>query len=305
LRYKAGMETTFVLPQSVRLTTGRGGFPRLEVSTPFSEAHIYLYGAHVSHFAVNGHEPLFFESARAYFELGKPIRGGVPVIFPWFGPHHEGAAKPAHGFARTRPWSLESAMESEDGTVTLVLRLEPDAETAALWPEGGEAWVLRYRVIVGKTLTLELDIENHGETPIQCEEALHTYFAVGDVREIEVQGLEETEYVTVIEDQPLKRQPASPIRFVGETDRVYVNTGADLTIRDPQKHRSIEIGKSGSQSTVVWNPWIEKSLKMADFVPDEWPGMVCVETGNVKENTLQIAPHSRHVTRTVLKEAAL
>ncbi len=273
--------------------------------TPPAEAHIYFHGAHVSHFAPAGREPLLFESARAYFESGKPIRGGVPVIFPWFGPHREGAAKPAHGFARTRAWVLESVSEEAGGVVTLVLRLAPDDETRALWPEGGDFWVLRHRITVGATLTMELEIENGGETSILCEEALHTYFKVGDVREIEVRGLEETEYVTIIEDLPRKRQGAQPIRFVGETDRVYVNTESVLSIVDPVLRRRIEIGKEGSRSTVVWNPWIEKSQKMADFFPDEWPGMVCVETGNVGENALEIAPGSRHITRTVLREEAL
>jgi glucose-6-phosphate 1-epimerase len=152
---------------------------------------------------------------------------------------------------------------------------------------------------------MELEIENGGDAPIRCEEVLHTYFKVGDVREIEVRGLEETEYVTIIEDQPRKRQGAEPIRFVGETDRVYVNTVASVSIVDPVLHRRIEIEKSGSRSAVVWNPWIEKSKKMADFVPDEWPGMVCVETGNIGENTLEIAPGSRHITRTIVREEAL
>ncbi len=296
------MEFTLELPRSVRLASGRGGLPRLEVATPLAEAHVYLHGAHVAHFAPTGREPLLFESARAYFEPGKPIRGGVPVIFPWFGSHREGSAKPAHGFARIRPWALESASEGADGSVTLVLCLRPDEGTRVLWPEGGEAWVLRHRITVAAALTMEVEIENGNASSLRCEDVLHTYFKVGDVRDVEVRGLEETEYVTLIEDLPRKRQGAGPIRFTGETDRVYVNTEAGLTIADPVLHRRIIIEKTGSRSTVVWNPWIAKSLTMADFVPDEWPGMVCAETGNIGENALEIPPGSRHVTRTILRE---
>jgi len=298
------MENSHHLPPSVRLVTGRGGLPRLDVVTPLAEAHVYLHGAHVAHYARAGRAPVLFESARAWFEPGKPIRGGVPVIFPWFGPHADGSAMPAHGFARTRGWELESAAE-ENGEVILVLLLGPDETAQTLWPEGGDAWSLRHRIRVGETLTMDLEISNGGVAPIRLEEALHTYFKVSDVRQIEVQGLEKTEYVTRIEDLPRKRQGSEPIRFTGETDRVYVNTEAALTIVDPGLGRRIRIGKEGSRSTVIWNPWVNKSLTMNDFLPDEWPGMVCVETGNVGENSLQIPAGGRHLSRTVIREEEL
>lgn len=296
------MKTALKLPRSVQLDAGRGGLPRLEIASPLARAQVYLHGAQITQFAPTGGGAILFESERARFEPGKAIRGGAPVIFPWFGPHPEGEDKPAHGFARTREWTLESATEEDDGTVVLVLRLEPDEEAVALWPEGGRAWTLRHRLTLGTALTMELEIENGGPAPFRCEEALHTYFRVGDIREVALHGLEETEYLTVIEDQPRKREGSGPIRFTGETDRIYVNTEANLSILDPVLHRRIEIEKSGSRATVVWNPWIAKSQRLTDFVPDEWIGMLCVETGNLRENALVIPPGERHVTRTVLRE---
>jgi len=282
-------------PQSVQLATGPGGLPRLEINSPLAQADVYLHGAHVAHYAPAGETPLLFLSRQSYYEPEKPIRGGVPVIFPWFGARPEGG--PSHGFARLKSWAAETVSEESDGTVTLVLRLAPDEETTRLWR--GD-WVLRHQITIGRTLTMELQITNTGSTPLECEEALHTYFAIRDVREIEVTGLEGAEYLTVIEDAPRKRQNDEPIRFIRETDRAYIHTETDPEIRDPGFGRRILIRKSDSRSTIVWNPWTAKARAMADFDDNEWPRMVCVETGNVKENRLIIEPGTTHITRTEL-----
>lgn len=296
------MESSLNLPDTVSLGAGRGGLARFLISTPQAEAEVYLHGAHVAHFQPVGSEPVFFLSTESYYENGRPIRGGVPVIFPWFGAKSDDATAPAHGVARTRAWEPESIEELADGRVELVLRLEPDAELAQQW---GGGWVLRHHVTIGRELTMALEISNGGATDFHCEEALHTYFLVSDVHKIEVRGLEGGEYLTKIEDAPRKHQPAEPIRFQRETDRVYLNTKGAYTIVDPGLNRRIEIGTRGSQSAVVWNPWVEKSKTMADFGNEEWPQMVCVETGNLADNALIIAPGATHVTQTVIRLAAL
>lgn len=293
--------TDFEVP-GVSLGEGIGGLPRLEISTELFSAEVYLHGAHVTEFTVRGQKPLLFMSARSQFAEGKPIRGGVPVIFPWFGPCQGRPEAPAHGFARTRAWAVESVAEEAGGAITAVLRLEPDSATRALWlaPESQTSeWVLRHRITFGLGLTMELEIQNNGSAPLVCEEALHTYFSVSDVRQIAVAGLEGAEYVDRL-DGGRKRQ-ADAIRFTGETDRTYVNTASTCEIDDPGFDRRIVIEKHGSNATVVWNPWIAKAKAMPDFGDDEWPFMVCVETGNMAENGLKIASGAMHVTRTVIR----
>lgn len=291
------MDSTLDLPNSVRLVPGPGGLPRFEITTPLAEAHIHLHGAHVTHFAPAGNAPLLFVSAFSDYQNGKPIRGGVPVIFPWFGPRAGHPTAPAHGFARTSTWAAESVAEQPDGAVVIVLRLDPDEASQTAWDH---RWVLRHRITVGTSLTMALEIENLGATPFHCEEALHTYFRVSDVRNIEVLGLENAEYLDKADGMRRKRQSADPIQFTAETDRTYVNTSNRCVIADPGLSRRIVIEKSGSQSTIVWNPWIAKARAMADFGEDEWPFLVCVETGNVADNTLEIAPANRHVTTTTI-----
>ncbi len=289
------METSLEIPGVARLGTGPGGLPRYEITTPLAEAHLYLHGAHVAHYVPARQTPLLFLSSQSQYRDGAPIRGGVPVIFPWFGPR-EGFS--SHGFARNRAWTAESIRQKASGEVVLTLRLEPDAETRAQWP--GE-WVLRHRVTVGSTLAMELEIENRGTAPLRCQDVLHTYFLVHDVRSVRVHGLEGASYYDALDGKRLKRQPCEPIGFVAELDRDYIGTEAACVIEDPGYSRRIVVEKSGSSSTVVWNPWIAKSQAMADFGDHEWPRMVCVETGNIADDTLEIAPGARHVSRTLLR----
>ncbi len=285
------------IPGVACLVTGLGGLPRYEITTPHGEAHIYLHGAHVTHFAPAGQKRLLFMSRESRFEPGQAIRGGIPVIFPWFGPQTGSAA---HGFARSRSWKPESLVQEPDGSVALAFQLQSDPEMQALWGEP-HAWSLRYRIVVGTALTLELEIENRGAAPFQCEEMLHTYLQVSDVRQTEVRGLEGVEYIDKCDGGQRKRQGSEPIRFTEETDRTYLNTNGSCSIKDPAWNRQIVVEKTNSDSTVVWNPWIEKSKRMPDYGDHEWPSMVCVETGNVADNALEIAPGQTHLTRTVVR----
>src|SRR5687767_13158089 len=133
----------WIIPDHVRSESGRGGLPRLLVRTARSSAHVYLHGAHVTHFELrrDGNAPdspaglaaaavparnVLFISKASHFTTGKAIRGGVPVIFPWFGPRDGKPGAPMHGFARTSPWSLESARLVPPEAVELVLRFESD-----------------------------------------------------------------------------------------------------------------------------------------------------------------------------------
>lgn len=261
------------------------------INTPRAKASVYLQGAHVAAYQLAGGAPLLFMSGKSHFEAGKPLRGGVPICFPWFGQKSDDASAPMHGLARLLPWAVESVTTETDGSVTLVLRLESTAETRAIWPFD---FTLRHRVTVGTSLTMTLETTNTSDQPFTFEEALHTYFAVGDVRQVSIAGLAGVEYLDKTENLRRKVQDAQPIRITGETDRVYLNTRSTCVIDDPTLNRRIVVEKSGSDTTVVWNPWIAKAKAMPDFGDEEWPGMVCIETVNARENALSLAPGQRH-----------
>ena len=148
---------------------------------------------------------------------------------------------------------------------------------------------------------MALEVTNPGPDAFTFEEALHTYFAVRDVRNVTVTGLERTDYLDKVTGFDRKTQGSDPIRFTGETDRVYLNTTADCVIDDPGARRRIAIRKTGSDATVVWNPWIAKARAMPDFGDDEWPEMVCVETCNVNVHARTLAPGASHTMTAIIE----
>ena len=289
--------------EGIRFENGEGGMPRLMISTALAEAEIYVHGAHVAKFAPhagagNG-KPLLFLSKRAVFNESKPIRGGVPICFPWFGPRANDPSAPAHGFARTKAWTPESIAVNGSGEVTATFAMSADEQTRQFWPYDFTA---RYTVTVGEHLYLSLNVTNTGAAAFGFEEALHSYLLVGDVHSVVVHGLEGTTYLDKMKEGQQVIQ-ADAIHFVGETDRVYLNTHSTCRVDDPANDRVIVVEKSGSRSTVVWNPWIEKSRGFSDFGDDEWPGMVCIETCNVGENAVSLSPGSNHrMTATIFSE---
>lgn len=292
--YIAAMNTTSLehwqIPGLVEIVDGRGGLPRIEIHTPIAEADIYLHGAHITHFAPRGAAPVLFMSEKSHFAAGKAIRGGVPVIFPWFGPREGHPESPMHGFARTSEWQIED-VEAVGDAVIVKLRLDSSEATRALWPHD---FSLRLRVTVSRTLAMWLETTNRSSQPFTFEAALHTYLAVGDARKATVTGLEGAEFIDKVDAFSRKQQGSEPIAFTSETDRVYLHTDTACTLHDPATPRQIVVEKTGSQTTVVWNPWIAKAAALADFGDDEWPHMVCIETANAAENAVTIAPGETH-----------
>jgi glucose-6-phosphate 1-epimerase len=255
----------------------------VRVETTTSLAEIYLHGAHVTHFQRHGEKPILFLSRQAVFAPGQPIRGGVPVILPWFG-IREG--KPSHGFVRTVPWELREVGLSDNDCARLRFRL-PDSKADTGWPR----FVAEFEVLVGAALEMELKVTNVDDArALPLETCLHTYFAVSDITQTEVSGLRGVGYLDALDGFRAKVETKEAIKFSGEVDRVYLNSPQTVEIVDRQWNRVIEVAKDGSLSTVVWNPWIEKSKRLADFGDEEYQRMLCVESGNVKENQSQLQP---------------
>ena len=274
-----------------------GGLVRIAIATPLASAEVYLQGAHIAHYQPVGAQPVLFLSEKTHLAPGKAIRGGVPIIFPWFGARSGHPESPAHGFARTMEWKLESLASRDNGDIHIVLRLTSGEATLALWPH---EFTLRHRITIGAQLHMVLEVENRSATSFTFEEALHTYLTVGDVRSASVTGLENTTYLDKVDAGQRKREGADPIRFTGETDRVYLDTTAPCIVDDPDFARRILVEKTASATTVVWNPWIAKAKAMSDFGDDEWPAMLCIETTNAAENLITLPPNSTHtMTATV------
>lgn len=263
-----------------------------EINNPLSKAAICLQGAHLMSWKpASQNVPVVWLSRDAKLAVGKSIRGGVPVCWPWFGAHETETTFPGHGFARSVPWQVVETDTGPDGSTRLTLRLVESEKTHAQWPYPSK---LNLTVIVGEILHMELTTENTGTTDFVIGEALHTYFRIGDIEAVRVTGLEDCDYWDKVGASTLRKQSGAMV-FSGETDRVYVNTASACVIEDDKLKRHIYITKSGSRSTVVWTPWTEKANKMGDMgQPDGWREMVCVETANAIENAVKVASGSRH-----------
>lgn len=265
-------------------------FIAIDVVTPYSTASIALQGAHVLTWQPTKQKPVIWLSKAAKFAPGKSIRGGVPLCWPWFGPHATESAHPGHGFARTIPWSLIDARKLPDGRVRLEFEPVMSDASRAQWPHPSS---VKYSVTVGQELTASLTTRNIGERPFVLGQALHTYFEIGDIGQISITGLAGRAYIDKVAGGKRKKQQGD-ISFAGEADRVYLDTAGCCSIVDPVLKRTILITSTGSRSTVVWNPGLEKAAKMGDFGKAGETRMVCVETANAVDDVITLAPGETH-----------
>jgi glucose-6-phosphate 1-epimerase len=262
------------LPSSVRVEEGAGHLPHLSVRTDTAEADVYFQGAQVTAWRpASSPDPVLWLSGQSRLEPGEAIRGGVPICFPWFSKHRTDRSAPPHGFARTRDWTLELARHAADDAVVLEMELAGEGITP-YWPHRFRA---RHRITIGAGLRMDLEVMNAGREAFTFEEALHAYFHVADIREVTVSG-----------------PGPEPLRFGGLTNRIYSGTRETCVIRDPVLRRDVVIRKSGSDSTVIWNPWAERAREIPDMSDDGWIGMVCVEPSNVGADARTLAPGESH-----------
>jgi glucose-6-phosphate 1-epimerase len=274
-----------------RWRTGkRNGLEVVEIETATATATIALQGAQVLSFVPRGGRERLWVSERARWAPGAALRGGIPLCFPWFGPHPSGPALPAHGFARTRVWPLARISEIDQGHVQVELALSSDEATAALYPHRFEA---RLTVTVGDALALGFEVANPGPTPLSFEVALHSYFAVSDVANVALEGLGGCALLDKVTGER-RREGAPPVRIVGEVDRIY-ETGGPVTLVDPAG-ASLRIESAGAGSTVVWNPASAKTATLGDMAADGYRRFVCVETGAIGDRRVTLAPGARHET---------
>lgn len=275
------------LPSSVTLDEGSGGLPRLRVQTASCTGELYLMGAHVTEWTPAEAEPVLWVSAHSKWAEGEPIRGGIPVCGPWFGPGRAGGLTPAHGWFRILPWELAEVVDA-DGVVTVRLTLDgADAPH-----DVGRGLSAAYEIGFGDTLRLALTV-TAGPQGLELEEAFHTYFSVSDIASLTVEGLDGCRYVDKAPGGRAVNAQTGSVSFTRETDRVYAHEG-EVSIVDPSANRRIAITKEGSASTVVWNPWVAKAAALEDFGDDEWRQMICVEAANALRAAVSLEPGQSH-----------
>ncbi|MEM7576759.1 MAG: D-hexose-6-phosphate mutarotase [Planctomycetota bacterium] len=281
---------------------------------------LYPHGASLTGVRFGGCEPLLYLSPEAVLDGSKPIRGGVPVCFPWFGVHPCDPNQAKHGTVRNKTWDVVHAhaglspVDGGDESNTLgfdaLLKTQTDRFAAA------------YRVVAesndtatGGTLQLSFHVRNSTDQPQLFELALHTYFVVGDVRQVNVTGLHGRRLIDNLADtespmRPLRErhrftEDREQLRFDGECDRVYLDVPGPITLNDPVLARTIELTQTGCPSAVVWNPHVETSKGFSDLPDNAWPGFLCIESGLIADDAVTLAPDGEHLAEITIRQQAL
>ena len=280
----------------ITLHDGEGGLPFISIQNGAARSKICLLGATVLEYQPARAQPVLWTSPNSHFEEGKAIRGGIPVCWPWFGQHPTDASLPSHGFVRTMLWEVSRVEELSPEQSLVELSCRENAETKKLWPH---TFILKLRVRVGKELRLELEMTNRGSQKFGFSAALHTYFAISDIANIRIDGLEDTPFLSKVHNFA-RFVESGPLHIDQQVDRVYLDTPATCTIHDTgegssKRSRRLVVEKEGSRTTVVWNPWARLSAEMADLGPEAYRKYVCVETVVGPQEEMTLAAGATHM----------
>ena len=286
----------FAIPGIAKIVNGNGEMPKVQITSPTASAEVYLHGAQVTSWRPTDADEVIFLSKQSRFEDGKAIRGGIPVCFPWFRAKADNPQAPAHGFVRTRSWQL-TALTRLDDSVVVTLATESDEASRKWWPYKFRAVL---RITVDAKLKLELIVSNTGSIPFRFEEALHTYNQVGDAKNLRITGLDGVAFLDNRDGNREKMQQGD-MRFSAQTDNAYLDTRGPAEVADPVLRRRIRLEKSGSSTTVIWNPWSDGAASLADLGDDEWREMACVEASNILGSAVTLAPGEEHILTATIR----
>jgi len=273
------LNATYGKKDAIHFVAGGGGLVKavLTSSANHSSAEVYLYAAQVTSWKARGAEHIFLAD-KSFFEVGKPIRGGIPLCWPQFGP----GALPQHGFARTSLWEVISTAHDGD-SVSVSLQLTDSEATHKIWDHKFKAV---YTVKLNAKLETSLTVRNLGDAklshaPFSFQLALHTYFAISDIKNISITGLKGVTYIDKTRNFLKQTEDRQAVTISQETDRIYVGPKGDIVLQDTAG-ASIRLDRHEFPDAVVWNPWEEKAKAVADLGENTYSKFVCVELGRVE-----------------------
>ena len=272
----AALEKQFPIHPDFSFIDLASDYPAILINNAHAKAAIALHGAHLTDYTPHNEAPVIFTSNAAVYREGKAIRGGIPICWPWFNDHPTDSSLPSHGYARTSFWNLDSIEHYSSGT-SLIFSLPP---------QGNSSLSVKLEFHIGETLILTLTTTNDGNTPEIYSEALHAYFSVNDSRQTELHGLDGRKYIDTVGEETQSTQHGV-LTFPGEVDSIYHND-AETTLKDLTSKREVFLSKTGSNTTIAWNPGIKKGGAMSDLNDDEIHKFVCIEAGNARQHSIQL-----------------
>ncbi|MCL1123250.1 D-hexose-6-phosphate mutarotase [Shewanella surugensis] len=277
---------------SVITKTHTNGLEYVDINTHHCQARIFKQGAQIDFFQPQGQKPLLWSSSNNDYQVGTAIRGGIPICWPWFG-LHENASWPQHGFARIQMWQL-SEVNINDTEVDLLFTLTIDKNSQTYWPYHTQ---LSARFRLSDRLTVSLINTNLDSQTITLTQALHSYFPIGDIHQLQASGFSQSHYIEF--DKGPFEQTQDRVQFTQETDRIYHPLGPQQLLHTPDG--IIQITRENSQSAILWNPWHAKSKRLSRFNNDDYRSMVCLEAANVLDDKVTLAPNETHTLSTTIQ----
>ena len=267
------------------------GFEYLEIQNDSATTKIALQGAHIFEYKRKKKDELFWLSELSDFEIGKAIRGGVPICWPSFGMNNPDL--PQHGFARTSLFEFISSREIDASTTEVELRLTHSKESLKLWNYKFE---LDLKVTVSDKLTIELKTANKDTKEFKLTQALHSYFRLSNISNAVVKGLDKKPCFDALTNENFVQD--GDITFSQEFDKVYQEVDNEIILNDCEK--TINIKNKGSSSAVVWSPWIDKCARMSAMKDDAYKEFVCIESANAFEDFVVLKPNKSHTLKTTI-----
>ena len=286
----------FGIQKELEFRTIQGNLVSANIKNKFAEATICLYGAHIMSYKPLGEKDLLWMSPKSYYEEGKPIRGGIPICFPWFGPHKTDSKMPLHGCVRLFNWNVIKTRSLSNGETMISLEIVSSEDTKKYWPFDFKA---QLDVICGRKLEVNLTIINTDYRSFDYTCGIHSYFNISEISNIKIEGLMGSTYFTTFSEE-YKLQDSQYIEVKQEENRRHIDTEADCIIHDAGFKRKILASKRGSKSTVVWNPWTESIKNMHDLPEDGYKSFICIESVNAFNDIISINPGKHHTTSAII-----
>lgn len=227
----------------------------IQIDHPACTALVAYQGAQLLQWTPKGAaESLLWMTPEHFWQPGRPIRGGIPLCWPWFGK----VDSPSHGFARLLNWTLIEHEETSD-KVGLVFELKSSSKTLTYWPH---PFVLRLHHQLGETYQAWLEIDcDHPTTG-----ALHTYLALSDITQVSIENLE-----------------AQLLSLKGPVDQIYPNAPSLTVLKDPVRKHQIQLEHQNASDLVLWTPWQQGAEKLKDMHDDDYKKFVCIETAAINQ----------------------
>ena len=281
-------------PPKVHNLTGLHG-PCLELSNDWGRATVALTGGQLISWVPRGETEVFWLTASPA-PSPTPLRGGVPVCWPWFARQGVPESYPQHGVVRTLPWTC---LASEIEAKTIRVTLAPDWSKCSKVAKDMLVDLFKVRLdqlhltqtiaLSQDQLTQELVTVNASEQPVRITQALHSYFKVGDVRTIRVDGLQGKDYLDKLQGFARFHQSV-PFQFDTACDRIYLDTQGHFKLDDPVFRRTLMLQTAYSESVVAWNPGSLDAFNMIDVGNAQWSDFFCLEASQAEPKGITVAP---------------